>query len=112
MGYYNGNAAKKFKKRKFEKIQSVLRTAMKKYGLEEEISRYQFVLQWEEVVGKEIAKRTKPECIRNGALVVRVKNSVWAQELSFRKSVILSRLNRLIEDSTPIRDVHFYAGEL
>lgn len=98
--------------KKPQKIQQVLGQAFKRFGLDKEIARYQFVLHWPEIVGAEIAKKTKPECIRNGALVVRVIDSTWAQELSFQKDVILHRLRKYVEAQEIINDVMFYVGTL
>lgn len=93
-----------------EAVHEVLRSALRRHGLDEEIARYRFVLHWEEIVGKAVADRTRPECIRRGALVVRVNNSAWAQELSFRKEVILHRLQQFLDDGQVVRDVRFYVG--
>ena len=92
--------------------EKVLALALKKYGIDKDIARYKFVLHWKEIVGEEIAKRTRPECIRKDALVVRVANSAWAQELSFQKDVILARLKRFLSGDTPVSDIHFYVGDL
>jgi predicted nucleic acid-binding Zn ribbon protein len=98
-------------------IQAVLSSALSKFGLDKEIARYEFVLRWPEIVGQGIAARTKPECIRNGALVVRVCNSAWCQELSFRKDAILQRLNKMAAatgsgDQELVHDVQFYVGDI
>ena len=88
--------------------QEVLQRALARLGLDKEIARYHFVLHWQEIVGEEIAKRTKPECIKNRALVVRVTDSAWAQELSFQKRVILTRLKRFLGAGEIVDDVLFY----
>jgi len=93
-------------------IQGVLQQALKHSGLDKDIARYTFVLKWPEVVGKEIALRTRPECIRGDTLVIRVINSAWAQELSFQKSVIIKRLANFLARDEIVKDVHFYVGEL
>lgn len=93
-------------------ILKVLSSALKTYGLDKEIARYDFVLHWKEIVGAEIFKRTKPDCIRGKALVVRVVNSTWAQELSFHKDFILSRLKKYLKTDEVVEDVQFYVGPL
>jgi predicted nucleic acid-binding Zn ribbon protein len=90
--------------------QSVLAGVLKDCGLDKELARYHFVLRWPEIVGEEIAKRTKPECLRNGALVVRVANSVWAQELSFHKKVIVNRLKKHLQGDDVVNDIVFYVA--
>lgn len=90
--------------------QLVLQQALRAVGLDHQIARYEFVLRWPEIVGAEIAKRTRPECIRNNTLVIRVASSVWAQELSFQKEIILRRLRRLYPEHDMVHDIHFYVA--
>ncbi len=92
--------------------EKVLALALKKYGIDKDIARYKFVLHWKEIVGEEIAKRTRPECIRKDALVVRVANSAWAQELGFQKDVILARLKKFLSGDGAVSDIQFYVGDL
>ena len=98
------------RKRLPEGVGSILNLALKRYGLDKDIARYQFILHWKEIVGEEIALRAQPECIRGNALVVRVKDSTWAQELSFQKEVILKRINKFLGDELNLDDVQFYVG--
>lgn len=109
--YYNGNLARKSDYFRTPALASdVLKRAFRRYGIDKQLARYQFVLHWSEIVGAEIAKRAQPECIRNKALVVRVSDSAWAQELSFQKQVILRRLRRFIQQDQVVEDVVFYVG--
>ena len=95
-----------------KEISQVLTDALRKYGLNKDIARYQFVLHWDSIVGDVIAKRSRPECIRNGCLVVRVTDSAWAQELTFQKEVILKRLKRFVDEDEVVSDVMFCVGEV
>jgi len=95
-----------------EKAQKVLTLALKKFGIDKDIARYKFVLHWKEIVGDDVAERSRPECFRNGALVVRVSTSTWAQELSFQKEAILKRLRKFVDADTVVEDVQFYVGDL
>jgi len=87
---------------------TVLSSVLSSYGLDEKIAKYQFVNSWSEIVGEEIAKRSKPDSIRNGILVIRVESSAWAQELSFHKTVILRRLEKFLGEDEMVRDLQFY----
>jgi predicted nucleic acid-binding Zn ribbon protein len=89
-------------------VEKVLASVLKNTGIDKEIARYQFILKWPEIVGAEIARRTAPQCLRGGALVVRVCNSVWAQELSFYKPVILKRMKKYLDDQEVLNDIVFY----
>ena len=103
-----------FPKRKSKPVaaEAILKRALKKYGLDRDIARYHFVLKWEEIVGAEIARRSRPECIRGKSLFVRVADSMWAQELSFQKAVILHRLKKYVADGQQVEDIRFCVGEL
>jgi predicted nucleic acid-binding Zn ribbon protein len=93
-------------KRKPDLVRDLLRRTFKRFGLDRELDRYQFVLHWKEIVGEEIAKRAFPSHIRGTSLVVNVSGSAWAQELSFQKQVILRRLKRFVPADS-IRDIIF-----
>jgi len=95
-------------RRNLTAVKGVLRSAMRRYGLEERFAKYEFVAHWDEIVGSEIAKRAKPDRIQNRTLYVRVANSLWAQELAFQKHVILSRLKKYLDAGQSIDDLHFF----
>ncbi len=96
---------------KLSAVKSTLAGLLAKYNLDKEFARYEFILHWRDIVGEDIAKRTRPECIRNGTLVVAVCNSAWAQELSFNKLVILKKLKAKISHEEVVRDVSFYVSK-
>ena len=91
--------------------EKILYAALKKYGLDEKIGRYHFVLKWKEIMGEDLLRRTRPECLRNDILVVRVAGSVWAQELSFHKQAILKRLQPHLAPGMRVRDIMFQVGD-
>ncbi len=65
-----------------------------------------FALSWERVVGSTMAERSSVERFHNHILYVGVTNSVWLQELSLNKPLILERLNR--EHRGKIKDIVYY----
>jgi len=94
------------------KANDVLKFALRRLGVEQDIARYSFVLHWKDIVGDSIAKRSRPESLKNGILRVRVCDSVWAQELSFHKTAILARLAKHVGEGTKLKDVVFFVGDL
>lgn len=104
-----GTAAERVRKRGAipATVRSILGPTLKRYGLDRGLEKYEFVLRWKEIVGEEIAKRSRPEKVRGRTLLVRVQDSAWAQELTFQKSVLLSRLKRNLGDSCRIDDIYF-----
>ena len=89
---------------------AVLKPLLKRHGLDKQLARYEFVTRWREIVGEEISKRSRPECFRGSALVVRVSGSVWAQELGFYKHVILNRLRKHVRGDQIVDDLVFYVA--
>ena len=67
--------------------------------------------RWAEVVGPQVANVTQVEAVRDGVLVVRVKNSVWANELTLLKDDMVRRLN-LALGGRILTDIHFKASGL
>ena len=94
-----------------QKASDLLKGLLKQYGLAEKISKYNFVLHWEEIVGADLAKVCKPYSLENKILTIAVPNSIWAQELSFQKTVIRNRLNYFFKEQNEnidlVKDVKF-----
>ena len=103
----NYRLPKRRRRRTPTRVDSILSLALKRYGLEDKIHRYRFVSHWKEIVGEELAKRSRPDRIRGRILIVAVRNSAWAQEMSFLKKTILMRLNRFLDSDLAIEDVKF-----
>ncbi len=68
-------------------------------------------VHWEGVVGPQVAGVTQVESVRDGVLFVRVKNSVWANELTLLKEDMLRRLNSKLGGRV-LTDIHFKASGL
>jgi predicted nucleic acid-binding Zn ribbon protein len=63
-------------------------------------------LSWERAVGSTMAERSFVDGFRHGILFIGVSNSVWIQELSLNKQMILQRLNAEVKNK--IKDIVFY----
>ena len=67
--------------------------------------------RWAEIVGPQVAGVTQVEAVRDGVLYVRVKNSVWANELTMLKDDMVRRLNAALGGRV-LTDIHFKASGL
>lgn len=66
---------------------------------------------WKDVVGDRVAERSCPDRIdEQGVLLVTVKSSLWAQELSLLAPQILAGLRRRFRG--PLRALRFRVGEV
>jgi|WetSurMetagenome_2_1015567.scaffolds.fasta_scaffold152686_2 predicted nucleic acid-binding Zn ribbon protein len=75
-------------------------------GLAEKLSQYEVVNSWTEIVGDSIARVTKTESIRDGALIVRVIHPAWRQELVFLKKELIEKINRTMKKEI-VKDIIF-----
>ena len=80
-------------------------------GLDERLRQYRAVLIWAEVVGPQIAARTRPERIRDNVLEVCVDQPVWMQQLQLLKPQLLAKLNARLGDAA-LRDLFLKRGKI
>ncbi|MCX6383705.1 MAG: DUF721 domain-containing protein, partial [Actinobacteria bacterium] len=53
---------------------------------------------WEEIVGKEIAKNTKPKKLKDKVLYISTVNPIWASELNLMSQDIISKINGYLKE--------------
>ena len=100
----------KARRRPPQPVEGILKSVLKRTGIDKELARYRFVTDWEKIVGAQIAAVTQPEGFRGSTLVIRVSSSTWAQELSFTKDVLIKRLQRYLDEGVTLKDIHFYVA--
>lgn len=64
-------------------------------GLESKLFEARLRRQWPDIVGEAIATHTRPDQVRFKKLYIFVHNSVWLQQLTFLKPVLLQKVNQL-----------------
>jgi predicted nucleic acid-binding Zn ribbon protein len=84
---------KREKRRRPELVSGMIGEVLSKLGLTEQLTEYQAVSVWPEVVGEQVARHTQAEWIENSELTVRVDSHTWIQELTFLKPEIIGKLN-------------------
>jgi len=75
-------------------------------GIDQTLRRYAVITGWEETVGEQIARVTRPQRIENGVLYVSVTTAPWRAELSLKRMEIIERLNKAA-GSRVIKDIRF-----
>lgn len=80
-------------------------------GLERPLKAASLEGLWPEVVGQEVAERTRPGPISRGRLTVLVADSVWLQQLTMLKPRLIEGLNRRLGEPL-VRDLFFRVGTL
>ncbi len=74
-------------------IRSVVEQVIKELQLSRTLLQYKVLEEWGTLVGDRIAQVTTVERVVDGKLVVKVKSSVWRNELTFMKGEIITRIN-------------------
>ncbi len=89
------------------KVKAILSKVLSHRGLDKKVERYEFILHWPEIVGQRLAEVSRPEYIRNRALIVNVAHPVWAQELTMIKPVLLESLASYLKPGDIVQDMVF-----
>jgi hypothetical protein len=74
---------------------SILAGLAHRLGLESKLFEARLRRQWPDIVGEPIATHTRPDQIRFKKLTIFVHNSVWLQQLTFLKPVLLQKVNAM-----------------
>lgn len=80
---------------KLDSFGTILAGLAHRLGLESKLFEARLRRQWPDIVGEAIAIHARPDQIRFKKLTVFVHNSVWLQQLSFLKPVLLEKVNAL-----------------
>lgn len=84
---------------------------LRQYWKEKQPNLSLFTYSWEKLVGKEIAKITRPVKLKDGTLVISTKNSSLANELTFHSEEIKKQINLSLKSDT-IKEVRVIGSGL
>lgn len=91
---------------KLTRVTEILKSTLKNLNKLETFQVYPIWQKWEEIVGPAVAKRSQPDTVKEGVLVVSVTHPVWLTELQSQKSLLLKKLDEL-KLTQPIQDIRF-----
>jgi predicted nucleic acid-binding Zn ribbon protein len=90
-----------------EKISTILGRVIKDNRLGQGLKEATLKMEWERLVGKEVARHTIPDFLKKGILMVGVDSSTWAYELSNHlKGLIIQKINEGLGEAV-VKDIHF-----
>lgn len=93
-----------------EKLEKILKTRIRKLGIDTRIKEKTIFFYWEDMVG-ELSRFSAPAFVNQGVLFVNVPNSVWAHNMLIFKHEILNRINSKL-GSRVIKDIRFKCGKV
>lgn len=93
----------------FQSLYHILDVIENQPGWETQQQFRLILTHWSELVGATVAAHTRPTGINRDVLWVATSSSIWAQELTFKRQLILRKLiNKLSFD---IKDIRFSPGQ-
>jgi len=84
-----------------------IRDLVQSLGIRSKLQEYEAVIQWEGIVGEQIAKVTTATRITKGVLFVKVKTGTWRNELTIRKREIIEKINTALGEKV-VGDIKFH----
>ena len=99
-------ATSSIKKFRAKPLGEAIEELVQSLGIKKKLHEYEAVLQWERVVGEQIAKVATATRITKGVLFVKVKTSTWRNELTIRKPEIIKKINDTIGEEI-VNDIKF-----
>ncbi len=76
------------------RVSEVLATYLQRAGLADRVAQAGVVADWPAIVGPDVARVATAEVVTpDGVLLVRVRSSAWANELSLMTHQVIARLN-------------------
>jgi predicted nucleic acid-binding Zn ribbon protein len=68
---------------------------------------------WQEIVGAKVAAHTRPLSIQRHVLWVATSSAAWAQNLTFQRQALLTKLNQKLSQTLPssLIDIRFSTAE-
>lgn len=89
-------------------VGSVLRQALQRMGLEAPLARHNIARLWPKIVDSAIARHAKVESVSGSTLFLAVDSSVWMNEMSAIRNLLLEKVNAsLPPDAAPFTEIRF-----
>ncbi len=79
-------------RRSFARVGDVLPSVLRDLGLQKRFKEREAVEKWADVVGAEMAQRSRATRFEKGTLFVQVDHGAWMQELHFMERELVRKL--------------------
>ncbi|MEE8335448.1 MAG: DUF721 domain-containing protein [Candidatus Neomarinimicrobiota bacterium] len=89
-----------------QSLKNIINSFLRSTGLEKGVAQQKALFIWSDVVGKAVGKNTQPESVEHGIITVHTTTPAWRQELQFKKSDIIEKLNEKLGKKI-IKDIRF-----
>ena len=76
------------------KLGDIIRKLMKNPKLAEKLDKLDAIESWEEIIGPQLCRYVTDQKIHKGILHVKLKSAVVRNELSYKKSEFITKINK------------------
>ncbi|MFQ5649495.1 MAG: DciA family protein [bacterium] len=87
-------------------LQKSISSVLRNLGIESRVKEYQVIAKWPALVGKRVANATSAVRVADGILFVKVKNSVWRNELIYLKRDLFKKIDKEVGMGV-IKDIRY-----
>ena len=94
-----------------EKVEGALMRAAKALGIKKPAATAQIFMQWDQVVGPDLAKRCELASLVDGVMRIRVSSGSWATEIRYLGNKIAAAANA-IAGSQVVVSVETFVGKM
>ena len=94
-------------RREVKSVADVLQQLLREEGLETPLQQKRFIVHWETVPGRIVARYTTEKFIQNQTLYVKIVNPALRQDLAMMRQQLVKRLNEQV-GSVIISDIKVY----
>ena len=84
--------------KEMEDIGSIIGSVVNRMDIDTKLKTSGIFNHWEEIVGKEIAKRSRPDKLVRKILYISVSTSIWANELSLMSEKLIKKINSFADE--------------
>ncbi len=82
--------------KEIEDIGSIIGSVVNRMDINAKLKTSGIFNHWEEIVGEEIAKRSRPKKLVRRILYISVTTSTWANELSLMSEKLIEKINSFV----------------
>lgn len=93
------------------RMAETLEMVVSRLGLEGRLKEEMIFILWPSIVGEGIARNSRPLHFRDRVLTLRVRNSIWANQLSLLKNDIIEKIRARIGNIN-LEDLRFVVGDI
>lgn len=88
----------------------VLEETLERMELKRALREKLALFVWEETVGPDLARHTRPARVQRGVMTVETSSPAWSQQLTLLKPGLLEAINKRLGERL-IKDLRFHSGQ-